>query len=257
MTIITLTSDWGLKDHYVGSVKGRILSYLPTATIIDLSHDIPHFDYYHTAFLIRNAYVNFPKGTIHIIAVDSEASVKTPHIAVLYDGHYFICSDNGTMSLIMDKEPECIIEIEIIQDSDYFSFPARDVFAKAAYILDDSKDIHKLGKVKKSLNTLKHLNPVVKDDIIKGNVIYIDTYENVITNINKDYIKENIKGKNLNVVLPDEEMIPLSKSYKDVEEGEILAFFNTSGFLEIAINKGNAAGLYGIKPGDIIKVEIK
>jgi len=135
MAIITLTSDWGLSDHYVSAVKGAIISRMPDATIIDITHSISKFSLGETAFIVKNAYTNFPKGSIHIIGVNSESSIEMPHVVMLYDGHYFIGSDNGLLALLCDKAPEQIIEITVMQDSDYFTFPSRDIFAKVACMI--------------------------------------------------------------------------------------------------------------------------
>src|SRR5512133_2364165 len=100
MAIITLTSDWGLRDHYTGSVKGAILRQLPDAVIVDISHSIQPHNLNQAAFIVRNSYRNFPEGTIHIIGVIEEASIESPHTLVVHDGHYFIGADNGIFSMI-------------------------------------------------------------------------------------------------------------------------------------------------------------
>ncbi len=132
MVIITLTSDWGETDYYPAAVKGHILQELPDAVIVDITHNIPRFDTRETAYVIRHAYGNFPRGTIHIIGVNTEESLDEPHLVVLYDGHYFIGADNGVFSLIFntDKEPEKIYTLDIPLDSEKFTFSSRDRFAK-------------------------------------------------------------------------------------------------------------------------------
>jgi S-adenosylmethionine hydrolase len=132
MPIITLTSDWGHSDHYIGAVKGSILSLLPDVKIIDISHQVAPFNIEQAAFILKNCYKNFPKGTIHIIGVNTEESDKNPHTVVFINDHYFIGTDNGIFSMIFDKPPKKIIELNIMQDSDYFTFSTRDRFVKAA-----------------------------------------------------------------------------------------------------------------------------
>ena len=140
-----------MKDHYLAAVKGSIHKLIPDAEIVDISHNIPSFDLNQTSFIIRNSYKYFPEGSIHIIGVKSDASISTPHTAVLYDGHYFIGADNGVFSLIFDHDPDKIVELDIIQDSDSFTFSTRDVFVIAAAHIASGKPFEELGIVKESL----------------------------------------------------------------------------------------------------------
>ena len=145
MAIITLTSDWGNSDYYAAAVKGAILTRCPQATIVDITHHIPKFSLFETAVNVKNAFRNFPAESIHIIGVNSESSIETPHIIVYYNKHYFIGSDNGIFSLIFDHAPEKIWEINVPQDSDYFTFPSRDVFAKVACMIINKTPFEKIG----------------------------------------------------------------------------------------------------------------
>jgi len=258
MAIITLTSDWGQKDHYAGAVKGAILRQLPGATIIDISHHIPAFDLNQAAFIVRNFYRDFPEGSIHILAVNTEAAIETPHTLVLYRGHYFIGADNGIFSLIFDGKPDRIIDLDVIQDSDYFTFPSRDVFAKVACHVAAGKPLEELGHEKEKVVSKMAFQPVIQGDLIKGKVIYIDNYENVFTNITENLFKAQVKNRKFILTFrsPSYRITELSKSYQDVNEGEMLALFSSSGHLEIAINKGNASSLLGLKMDQAVTVEI-
>ena len=256
MAIITLTTDWGLKDQYAGAVKGTLLSLMPDITIVDITHNIPTFDIEPASFVIKNCYNNFPKGTIHIIGINTEASIETPHIVALYDGHYFIGADNGIFSLIFQDKPEKIIELNITQDSDYFTFPTRDVFIKAAYLIITGEKFENLGYEKKTLNEMIQLKPVIEANSIKGNVIYIDSYENVILNITENLFREVGKNRRFSISFRSGyEIDTISHAYKDVDPGEKLALFGSSGFLEIAINMGNASSLLGLKMKDSIRID--
>lgn len=258
MAIITLTSDWGLKDHYIGAVKGAILKLLPGAQIIDISHHIPAFDLNQAAFIVRNFYPNFPEGTIHILAINTEASVETPHTLVLYHGHYFIGADNGIFSLLFDEKPEKIIELDVIQDSDYFIFPTRDVFAKVACHIAGGQPIEKLGFPKESVLQRIAFQPVIQEDLIKGKVIYIDNYENVFVNIKESLFKSATKNRKFAITFRslNYRITEISQSYKDVSQGEMLALFSTSGYIEIAIREGKASSLLGLKMDQLVTVEL-
>ena len=258
MAIITLTTDWGSQDHYAGAVKGALLSLMPDISIVDISHTIPKFDIEPASFVIRNSYPNFPKGTIHIIGINTEASIETPHIIALYDGHYFIGADNGIFSLIFKNKPEKIIEINIPQDTDYFTFSTRDVFVKTSYLILKGEKPESLGYERNSLNEMIQLNPITESDSIKGNVIYIDSYENVIINIRQKLFREVGKGRKFTISFRGGNDIgTISRAYKDVEPGEKLALFGSSGYLEIAINTGNASSLLGLKLKDSVRIDFE
>jgi len=258
MAIITLTSDWGLKDHYIGAVKGAILRLIPDAMIVDISHQIPAFDLNQAAFIIRNFYRNFPEGTIHILAINTEAAIESPHTLVMHGGHYFIGADNGIFSLIFDTRPDRILELDLIQDSDYFTFSTRDVFVKVACHIAMGKPIDKLGHPKDNILQKISFQPVIQGDLIKGKVIYVDNYENAFTNINETLFKSAVKGKKFTITFrsPNYRITRISQGYKDVNQGEMLALFSSSGFLEIAIREGKAASLLGLKMDQAVIIEI-
>jgi len=257
MSIITLTSDWGTRDHYLAAVKGALFSRMPEAVIVDISHDIDPFDLNQASFVLRNCYHHFPKGTIHIVAINTEADLEKPHIAIQHNGYYFIGTDNGLFSLLFDQQPEEIYEIDIPQDSDYFTFPARDVFAKAATHLARGGAMEELGDPMTGLYQRMAFKPAVSGDAIVGKVIYIDRYENVFTNITEDLFRRENRNRPFHIEFSVSRyrIRQINRSYGDVPEGELVALFSTTGNLEIAINKGNAASLLGLGPDDSIRVQ--
>jgi len=259
MAIITLTSDWGVKDHYAGAVKGAILRLLPEAQIVDISHHIPAFDLNQAAFIVRNFYRNYPEGTIHILAINAEAGIETPHTLVYHHGHYFIGADNGIFSLLFDDKPTKIIEIDIIQDSDYFTFPSRDVFVKVACHIAAGKPIETLGHPKDKLLQKMAFQPVIQGDMIKGKVIYIDNYENAFVNITESLFRSIVKNHKFSISFrsANYSINEISKSYKDVSAGVMLALFSSSGYLEIAIREGKAGSLLGLKMDQLVTVELQ
>lgn len=255
MPVITLTTDWGMKDHYSATVKGAILSRIPEATIVEITHSIPPFDSEQAAFIIRNSWQNFPKGTIHIIGVNTEESVKYSHTAIEFDGQYFIGTDNGIFSLIFDRTPDKIVELTIPQDSDFFTFSTRDRFVKAAEHIALGKKIAELGTIKNKINDKILFKPVIEENVIKGHVIYIDNYENIITNIQAGLFNEMAKGRKFTILFRSHEIRKISQSYTDVPPGEVVALFDSAGHLEIAMNQGNAAGLLGLDYKDMVRIE--
>lgn len=258
MAIITLTTDWGSQTHYPGAVKGAILKDIPDATIVDITHEISSYNLMEASFVIKNAAANFPAGTIHLIGINSEASLDTPHIAVLSEDCYYIGADNGIFSLLFDNMNKVkAVEIDIMQSSDYFTFSTRDVFVQAAKMLAEGKKISELGLPREELTEKLAFKPVVYSDRIIGKVIYIDKYENVFINIDEDTFKKAGKGRSFKLSFRtyDSEITRISKAYSDVVPGEKLALFGSTGFLEIAINQGKSSSLLGLNYNDSVTIE--
>lgn len=257
MTIITLTTDWGTGNHYAGAVKGALLRHIPDAVIIDISHDIQCFDIMQASFVLRNACRDFPAGTIHLIGVNTEASLDTPHIILKHDDQYFIGADNGIFSLMLGDAPQAAIELDIMQDTDYYSFSTRDVFVKAAAMLAKGMSLEEIGNPHHTLNERIAFKPVVHQDKIIGKVIFVDSYENVFVNIDQKLFKKVGRKRPFEISfrLPGEVIDALHTSYGDVLPGEWLALFGSTGFLEIAINQGKASSLLGLQINDSVTVE--
>lgn len=247
MAIITLTSDWGTSDYYLAAVKGTILSHLPDAKIIDISHHIKQFDLEGAAFTIRNCYHNFPVGTIHIVAINTEESIEHPHVAMQYKGHYFIGTDNGIFSMIFGEDPEEMAEIDIPQDSDFFTFSTRDRFVKAAVEIVRGTPIKNLGEAREGLTKRLLFKPTIVENAIKGMVIHIDAYENAITNIPYNLFKQERRGRNFEIYFAGYRLQKIQEGYMDVGVADLLAIFGTHGMLEIAMNQGKAASLCGLE----------
>jgi len=256
--IITLTTDWGTKDHYLAAVKGSIATHIPDAVVMDISHEIVPFDLNEASYILRNAWKNFPEGSIHIVGVNSEASIEHPHVIIKENGHFFIGSDNGIFSLIFDQTPEEIYELDIIQSTNKFTFSTKDVFVQAALHILEEKPLTELGDQLEELNNKMAFQPVTEVGLIKGKVIYIDRYENVVTNISESLFYEMTKGKKFSIFLRagKYELKKIHTSYSDVVEGELVALFGSDNLLEIAQNRGRAAGLLGIQIDDVIRIEI-
>ena len=267
MPIITLTTDLGLKDHYVASVKGAILSQIPDINIVDITHNIDAFNISQTAYVIRNCYKDFPAGSIHILGVDAELSIDNSHLAVFAGGHYFIGTDNGTFPLLFDElKAEKIVQLNISQDTDSLTFPIKDVFVIAACHIARGGTLEIIGKEIAAFKEIKsELKPVTEhdintnNDIIKGAVVYIDTYGNATTNISKDLFEQVRKGRDFVILFgrEDERISKLREKYKDANKGEKLAIFSVNGMLEIAQNKGRATDLLGLKIHDYVRIEFK
>jgi len=276
MPIITLTTDFGEKDHFVGAVKGAIYSELDTSRIVDISHSISPFHITEAAYIIQNAYGSFPQGTIHIIGIDSELTPENKHIAVYLDGHYFICANNGIISMLASEiKPEKIVEINI-HDRIISNFPVLDVFVKVACHIARGGTLEVIGKPISEIRQLTGVKPVVNQnaDQIIGNVIYIDNYGNVVCNISKKLFEEVGKGRSFNITARTATFEKINDSYshainfdqpqgKREEDGKKVAVWNTGGYLELAIYKsnpstvGSASTLFGLHFRDTITINFE
>lgn len=256
MAIITLTTDLGYKDFYQAALKGSIYCLLPDVNLVDITHNIAAFNISQAAFVLKNAFPYFPSGTVHLIGIDSVFNSNSRYLAVKYNGHYFVGSDNGIFSLLFDQEPEDIIELDIMQDMKFLHFPLTDIFCKACCHLAKGGKMDDIGIKVSHLEEKVNLQPVIERDIIRGSVIYIDSFQNVITNITKELFSRIQRNREFTLYFRKNESISqLSWHYNEVPEGEKLCLFGISNHLEIAINKGNASGLLGMHVGDIVRIE--
>lgn len=256
MAIITLTTDFGSKDHYVSAIKGAIFSQLPGATIVDISHEIEKYNLLDTAYILKESYPNFPKGSIHIIGINTELSNSGGYVLVEQYGHYFIGADNGIFSLLFEETPQNIREITVEKDQK-LSFPVRDIFSKIACSLAQGTDFNAIGTAKESLLHRIPFRATSMGDNIRGSFVYIDSYGNAITNIDRPLFQQVGKGRPFIIDLARHSIERISKEYSEVPEGEVLAMFNTSNFLEIAIRNGKAAGLLSLKINDSITIRFQ
>ncbi|MDT0678738.1 SAM hydrolase/SAM-dependent halogenase family protein [Autumnicola musiva] len=277
MAIITLTTDFGEKDYFAGAVKGAIHSGLDEVEIIDISHSVSPFHISEAAYIIKNAYKSFPKGSIHIIGIDSELTPENKHLAVYLDEHYFICANNGILSLLASEiKPEKIVEINI-HDRIETNFPVLDVFVKVACHLARGGTLEVIGKNIDEIKYLKQFEPLVnseKNQII-GHVLYIDNYGNVVTNITRKLFENVGKGREFlmnarMVTFPeifetysDAINFNIEKEKRGEEDGKKLAVFNSAGYIELAIYKsnphtvGSASTLFGLGLLDTVTIKFE
>jgi S-adenosylmethionine hydrolase len=275
MSIITLTTDYGLKDHFVGALKGKILSEYPQASIIDISHHIDPFNTVEASYIISAAYSSFPKGTVHLIGVDMELNKENQHIVMQWNDSYFIAADNGILSMLSQKiVPQRMVAINI-HDRLPSEATGLDVFVLVACHIAKGGLLNVIGKEINSLKQITELKASISHDtnMLKGHVVYIDHFGNVVTNISKRQFIEFAKGrpyeiimktKNIKTILPNYSAIASSDKYQIKNyEGEKLAIFNEAGFLEIAIFRsnpskvGSANSLLGLNYRDVVSIQFK
>ena len=261
MAIITLTTDLGTKDSYLATIKGSIYSQLENVRIVDISNQIEPFNINQAAFIVRNCFNDFPKGTVHIISVDDELSIENEHVAVESNGHYFIGADNGFFTILFnDLRPDKIVKLNISILSNSFTFASKNIFVPAACHLIRGGTLEIIGTPIKEFDVKRILlKAVIQKDIIRGSVVHVDNYGNAVTNITKNEFEKTRKDRSFLIVFgrEDEMISELSDKYKDVPISEKLAIFGVNNQLQIAINKGKASNLLGLRLHEVIRIEFK
>lgn len=270
MSIITLLSDFGLKDHFVGMTKALLYSANKNHIIIDISHEVDCFNILEAAYLIEASFSHFPEETIHLILVDSEFTPSNNCLLMKWNNQFFIGANNGIFSLLNQrKQAEIIVEIE--NTSTFYI----NTFIQTAQSVIEGKSIDSLGKLFTNLLAINPLNYQLlnQNSTLKGSVIYIDHFGNCVTNITQEIFEKHINSNTFELKFGGQIIKRIHKTYDDFNvtekftlkhfEGEKLAIFNQAGYLEIAIYKSNpktvgtAKTLLGLKYRDTITIDIK
>ena len=248
MPLLTITSDIGSPDYLVGVVKAQLLQINPEFQIVDISHNIPPFNYPQAAYVCRSAIRNFPEFTYHLILVNLFEKRPEQLLLAFHQNQYLICADNGLLTMILEEKPELVMGIPLDKSRTRNTIYLTEVMGKVVNQVVNGEPIQKIGNSEINYIEKRHLRPALDENFIEGQIVFIDNFENVIVNITRDQFEEQRKGRSFKIIFKRDEVIDrISESYADVPEGEKLAIFNSAGYLEIAINKGNAAGLFGLK----------
>jgi S-adenosylmethionine hydrolase len=274
MTFVTLTTDFGHKDYSIAVIKAALLSQIPEVNIIDISHQISPYNHSETAYILKNSYAAFPKGSIHIIGVESEFTPENIHLAMEFDGHFFIGADNGIFSLIKEELESTKIVAINIHKSVITSFPVLDVFINVTAHISRDGALEVIGSPVNEIRELTNIKPVINPEgnKILGSVIYIDNYGNVVTNITEKLFKKIGKTRNFMISARTLKFRKIHNSYggsidfslpkeKREEDGKKVALFNSAGHLELAVYKsnpftvGSASSLFGLNYRDPITIE--
>lgn len=254
--IITLLTDFGTKDGYVGAVKGVIKRINPQAEIVDVTHDVDSYDVLGAAFALNSFYRYFPKGTIHLAVVDPGVGSLRQPILVKTKDFLFVGPDNGIFSFVYQRED--ITDIIIISNKKYFlaepssTFHARDIFAPVAAYLSLGIETNEFGSPAKECMKFTFPQPELKGRSLKGEVIHIDRFGNLITNIPGGLLENK---RNAEIIVGKSKIKGISRSYFEIKEQELGALIGSSDFLELAINQGSAQAFLKAKVGDTIRID--
>ncbi len=268
--IISLLTDFGLRDNFVGVIKGVILGIDPGIKLVDISHEVPQGDISQAAFLLKSSYKYFPCGTVHLVVVDPGVGSRRKAIIVKTPRYYFIGPDNGVLSLALEREKR-IENIVSITNRRFFlepvsnTFHGRDIFAPVAAHLVCGRDINEFGIPQDGYQQLEFPSPKIiqirkhvtygKNRVLQGEIIYIDHFGNLITNIQKDIFKRFVGKRRFFICLGEERVIGrINKNYSQTPKGSPLSIFGSSGNLEISVNCGSAREYFGASVGQIVKI---
>ena len=245
MAIITFLSDFGESDHYVAAVKAKILSVNSSIRIMDISHQIGKCDLAHGAFVLRSVYKDFPKGTVHLVAVNSVGGPDDRFLALEINGHYFVGTDNGIFGLISDNEARHVVNINMLNPR-RTTFPAKNILAIAAAKIASGTSLTDLGPRVDSYKRMMGRQLKANQKIIAGHVLRVDHFGNLITNIDRHTFEVLSKDKKFTISFARERLPRIHEFMHQVEPGDVFVIFNDLDLMEIGVNMGNAKNLLGL-----------
>lgn len=259
-SVITLTTDFGNQDHYVGVLKAVLISVAPEARLVDISHEIPPQDIMAGAWVVRNSAMLYPPGSVHLVVVDPGVGTRRKPIAIKIEDQYFVGPDNGIFSLIADQYNYKGVELtnpDFWRPNPSSTFHGRDIFAPVAAHLANGASLDKLGKPIEKLETYRWAVPISDKDGVQGWILHIDHFGNLISNIPESMIREAEEKSDIKIYVGNTILSKLVSTFGDVPDGEPAAYIGSSGVLEIAINKGDAREMLGVEKGAQISIVVQ
>ncbi len=250
--VITLTTDFGLQDYYVGAMKAAMLNIAPDVRLVDISHEIPSQDIMAGSWILKNSAMLFPEGTVHTVVVDPGVGTDRDPIALKMGDQYFVGPDNGIFSLLatdVDYKAVRLTNKEYWRDNPSNTFHGRDIFAPVAAHLSQGIELEELGAPAEDLVSYRWTVPIADKDGLEGMVIHIDKFGNLITNISEELLGEVIGDKNVRIYVGNTILDEIETTFGEVTEGEPVAYIGSSGMLEVGINKGNAEEMLSVQKG--------
>lgn len=257
--IVTLLTDFGTKDSYVASMKGVILTINPRCRLVDISHEVSAHDVEEGAYILLQAFSSFPEGTIHLGVVDPEVGGPRKPILVVTERYFFVGPDNGLFAFVLQREkPKKVIHLT---NTRYFlpfvreTFHGRDLFAPVAGHLSRGTEPEAFGKPLDRWESLGFKEPILEGETLVGEIVYIDRFGNLVSNISEGRLFDFLKGRFFSLRLGAKRIEGLKKGYWEAEKREALALIGSGGFLEVALREGNAARKLKAKKGDKVTVK--
>jgi S-adenosylmethionine hydrolase len=246
MPILTLTTDIGQRDYLVGAIKGQFLSLLPTWNITDITHYLSQTNFPQAAYTCNNAFKYFPAGTFHLVIVNLFDSPVRYLLAAKYQDQFIVCPDNGLLTMITGTKPQEIIALAMNEKNTLLA--VTQTVAEKLMTIHASGNLAAAGEPVHTIEEKYPLRATIGPNWMEGQILFIDNFENVVINITKEEFIEQRNGRNFKIVFKRNEVIEsISDNYTSVSESEKLAWFNSAGYLEIALRNGNMAGLFGLQ----------
>jgi S-adenosylmethionine hydrolase len=257
--LITLTTDFGTRDAYVPAMKGTILRICPDARLVDITHEIAPQDVMEAAFVLGEAVPYFPEDAIHLVVVDPGVGTERRAIALQHGTRRFVGADNGLFDLLLDEEePDAIVDLDRPAfwrtETPSTTFHGRDIFAPAAAHLAAGRALDEIGSPVETMKPLHWALPITDEQGIRGWVVHVDHFGNAITNIPREVLETHRRGRALKCFAGNAILRSVETTYGSVPEGDPLALIGSSGYLEIAVNGGNASELHDIRKGTPVNV---
>ncbi|MBQ3982792.1 MAG: SAM-dependent chlorinase/fluorinase [Bacteroidales bacterium] len=243
--IVTLTTDWSDRDFFAGKVKGKLYSYIPGVRVVDITHNIEPFQFMKAIFVVKNACLDFPKGTIHIIDINSSETAQMPFVVVEYKEQYYICIDNGVPGALFGRDATQTVLIDVPRETDFFTFAAADLFCKVAAMLAQGTPLSDIGEP----HELDIKTPILTDlsgDVIKVPVIHVDSYGNAYLSMTYEEFERLRRGRPFTLMAREFTLNKVCHSYSDVRSGDLLLTVSSTRNLQVAVRDGSAQMLVGL-----------
>lgn len=252
--VVTLTTDFGTSDGYLAAMKGVMLQQCPHARLIDITHDIPPYDMMEAAFVLRQAAVYYPPGTVHLVVVDPGVGSNRRGVALRHENYCYVGPDNGLFALVLETtDPDELVVLDSaavdLGTTPSRTFHGRDIFGPTAARLACGITLSNLGVAAQSLCPLHWAIPIDDTHGIRGWVVHVDHFGNCITNISRSIFERRVANRQTKCYVGNTILNGLKGTYADVANGEPVLLFGSGDFLEVAINRGNAASLLHIRRG--------
>jgi S-adenosylmethionine hydrolase len=249
MPSLTLSTDIGQSDYITGAIKGQLISAMPSCTIADITHQLSPTNFQQAAYICRNAFKYFPPRTFHIVIVNFFERDPKHILLAEYNNQYIVCPDNGILTMITGNKPDNIFSITTNAKSNITLLQCTQHIAEAIKKISITENIQNVAQPITTIDEKYPMRSTSGPDWIESQIIFIDNFENVVVNLTQEEFDEIRKNRRFRILLMrnSESIEKISEHYASVQPGENLAWFNSAGYLEIAINKGNVAGLFGLQ----------
>ena len=246
MPLLTFTSDIGQQDFVVGAVKGQLHTAIPNLTIADITHFLPQDNFAHATYILKNAFKYYPDNTFHFILLNVFEADSLHFVVSKYNNQFIICPNHGILSMIADGIPESSVVLPVINANNIIQITEQVITALAKIIATNSLEV--IGTKGLSIVEKTLMTPTIGENWIEGQILFIDNFENAVVNITQEVFENERKNRKFKIVFKRNEVVTkISKNYSTVSESHYLVWFNAAGYLELAINKGAAASLFGLE----------